>query len=132
MLYLKKLNSIILIVILGMLTGSVSGDVYAEPESPVTGPDCPARAQDTAQPDAAPAACSWLESASPRLLGLQFDGVYQNMPGFKSPYQGVHSLTSTNGEGQDVTSTYGVYLGSQLASTTLLFKSYLVCESSLQ
>ena len=50
MLYLKKLNSIILIVILGMVTGSVSGDVYAEPESPVTGPDCPARAQDTAQP----------------------------------------------------------------------------------
>ena len=34
MLYLKKLNSIILIVILGMVTGSVSGNVYAEPERP--------------------------------------------------------------------------------------------------
>ncbi len=81
----------------------------------------PIRGEDSAQPESAPAACSWLESASPRLLGLQFNGVYQNMPGFKSPYQGVHSLTSTNGEGQDVTSTYGVYLGSQLARNLQLY-----------
>ena len=121
MLYLKKLHSIILIVILGMVTGSVSGDVYAEPESPVIDPGCPVRGQDSAQPEISPAFCAWLESASPRLLGAQFNGVYQNMPPFNSPYQGVHSLSFKNGEGQDTTSTYGVYLGSQLARNLQLY-----------
>ena len=51
----------------------------------------------------------------PEAAGAQFDGVYQNMPPFHSPYQGVNSLSFKNGEGQDTTSTYGVYLGSQLA-----------------
>ena len=65
--------------------------------------------------------CSWLESACPRLLGAQFDGVYQNMPSFHSPYQGPHSLGFINGEGQDVTHTYGVYFGSQLARNLQLY-----------
>ena len=50
MLYLKKLHSIILIVIVAMVTGSVNGNVYAEPERPVIDPDCPVHAQDSAQP----------------------------------------------------------------------------------
>ena len=64
---------------------------------------------------------AWWESASPRLLGLQFNGVYQYMPPFHSPYQGGHSLSFLNGEGQDTTSTYGVYLGSQLARNLQLY-----------
>ena len=37
------------------------------------------------------------------------------MPAFRSPYQGVNSLSFKNAEGQDVTHTYGVYFGAQLA-----------------
>jgi hypothetical protein len=62
-----------------------------------------------------------LESACPRLLGAQFDGVYQNMPPFHSPYQGKNSLSFLNGEGQDVTHTYGVYFGSRLAKNLQLY-----------
>lgn len=61
----------------------------------------------------------------PRLLGAQFNGVYQNMPGFRSPYQGPNSLSFHDGLGYDVTHTYGVYLGSQLAST---LQAYLDVE----
>src|SRR5208337_3630623 len=62
-----------------------------------------------------PAECPCPEYGCPKLLGLQFNGVYQNMPPFRSPYQGVNSLSFRNGEGQDVTHTYGVYFGAQLA-----------------
>ena len=57
----------------------------------------------------------------PKLLGLQFNGVYQYMPPFHSPYQGPHSLTFHNNEEQDTTHTYGVYLGSQLARNLQLY-----------
>lgn len=53
----------------------------------------------------------------PQLLGLQFNGAYQNMPSFHSPYEGPNSLSFRDGGNHDVTTTYGVYLGSQLAST---------------
>ena len=52
----------------------------------------------------------------PQLLGLQFDGVYQYAPGFHSPYEGPNSFTVKNGEGNQFTETYGVYLGSQITS----------------
>ncbi|HAM50525.1 MAG TPA: hypothetical protein DCP92_07430, partial [Nitrospiraceae bacterium] len=35
----------------------------------------------------------------PKVLGLQFNGVYQNVPGFHSPYVGEHSFTTAGGEG---------------------------------
>ena len=63
----------------------------------------------------------WWESASPKLLGLQFNGVYQYMPSFHSHYQGPHSLSFLNNEGRDTTNTYGVYLGSQLARNLQLY-----------
>ncbi len=62
---------------------------------------------------------------SPQLLGMQFNGVYQNVPAFPSPYRGLNSFNTTNGEGQDFTQTYGVYLGSQLAPT---LQTYLDLE----
>ena len=73
----------------------------------------PAPGKDSAEPQHAE--CPWLESAWPKLLGLQFNGVYQYMPAFHSPYQGANSLSFRNGEGQDITHAYGVYLGAQLA-----------------
>ncbi len=51
----------------------------------------------------------------PRLLGVQYNNIYQNMPPFHSPYQGQNSLSFKNGLGEQVTQTYGVYFGSQLA-----------------
>lgn len=62
---------------------------------------------------------------APRVLGLQFNGIYQNAPAFSSPYQGPNSFTTTDGQGHGITQTYGVYLGSQLAPT---LQTYLDME----
>ena len=51
----------------------------------------------------------------PKVLGLQFNGIYQNVPGFHSPYLGEHSFTTAEGKGHNITHIYGVYLGSNLA-----------------
>jgi high affinity Mn2+ porin len=51
----------------------------------------------------------------PRILGLQFTGIYQTMPTFTSPYTGEKSLIYENGNGRDITRTYGLYLGSQIS-----------------
>lgn len=58
-----------------------------------------------------------LPSWAPKVLGLQFNGIYQNVPGFRSPYAGDHSFRVDGGRGHNITHIYGVYLGSQLAST---------------
>jgi hypothetical protein len=50
----------------------------------------------------------------PKLLGMQFNGIYQNVPSFHNPYQGGNSFTTTDGKGRDFTQVYGLYLGSQL------------------
>ncbi|HYA87311.1 MAG TPA: hypothetical protein VEI57_09645, partial [Nitrospirota bacterium] len=52
----------------------------------------------------------------PKFLGAQFNGVYQYMPDFHSPYEGPNSLSFQENRGKDFTQTYGLYLGSQLAS----------------
>jgi hypothetical protein len=62
---------------------------------------------------------------APTVVGMQFSGVYQNVPAFTSPYQGTNSFRTTDGEGSDFTQTYGVYLGSQLTST---LQAYLDLE----
>ena len=104
----------------GIKAGPSEGAGQASKEDTVI-PGWPVAAHadaDTAPPSAG---CSWLQSAAPQLLGLQFNGVYQYMPPFHSPYQGPHSLTFHNNEEQDTTHTYGVYLGSQLARNLQLY-----------
>lgn len=64
-----------------------------------------------------PVAPEALPSWFPKVLGMQFNGVYQNVPGFHSPYEGTNSFTTTAGKGRDFTHVYGIYLGSQLAPT---------------
>ncbi len=61
----------------------------------------------------------------PKVLGMQFNGVYQNVPAFHNPYEGPNSFTTINGKGRDFTHTYGVYLGSQLTPT---LQAYLDLE----
>lgn len=53
----------------------------------------------------------------PKVLGMQFNGVYQNVPAFHSPYEGPNSFRTADGKGRDFTHTYGVYFGSQLTPT---------------
>lgn len=104
---LKMLHLVIfLLVSICALTGPALGEEPPEPELPAA--------------DAAPKEVSPAEPVAPwfpRLLGLQFNGVYQNMPSFRSPYQGPNSLSFRDGLGQDITHTYGLYLGSQLTPT---------------
>ena len=50
----------------------------------------------------------------PKVLGMQFNEIYQNMPDFHSPYEGPNSLTTDNNKGHGSTQIYGLYLGSGL------------------
>ena len=56
---------------------------------------------------------TWL----PQLLGMQLNAVYQNTPGFRSPYAGQNSLVFDHSFKQQVTDVYGVYLGSQITKS---------------
>ncbi|MGA2403401.1 MAG: carbohydrate porin [Syntrophobacteraceae bacterium] len=89
-----------------MIACPVLGQDSVEPEQPAP---VPARSESSREdsksfPD-------WF----PKLVGAQFNGIYQNMPPFHSPYEGKNSLSFQNGRGHDVTHTYGAYFGSQLA-----------------
>ena len=55
-----------------------------------------------------------LPSWAPKLLDMQFTGIYQNMPSFHSPYRDDNSLRFDHGLGQKFTDTYGIYFGSQI------------------
>ncbi len=62
---------------------------------------------------------------APKILEMQFNGVYQNVPSFHSPYEAPNSFRTEDGKGIDFTQVYGLYLGSQLAST---LEAYLDLE----
>jgi len=53
----------------------------------------------------------------PQLLGLQMNAVYQNVPSFHSPYTGQDSFTFDHSFKEEVTDTYGLYLGSQITQS---------------
>ncbi|MBF0458637.1 MAG: carbohydrate porin [Nitrospirae bacterium] len=60
----------------------------------------------------------------PRLLGLQFNGIYQNVPGLRSPYAGQNSFNTDGVFGHDLTHIYGIYLGGQLAPALQFYFDY--------
>lgn len=111
----NKLKKCYLSIYFTALTMSVcvSSEAGAVSETEVT-PASPVQTVTEALP-------SWF----PKVVGMQFNGVYQNMPAFHNPYEGPNSFTTTNGKGRDFTQTYGIYLGSQLAST---LQAYLDIE----
>ncbi len=81
-------------------------------DSPATAPD---KVVEMATPGEQPEQkAEGQPSWAPKVLGLQFNGTYQNMPGFRSPYIGDHSFMTDGGRGHNITQTYGVYLGSQV------------------
>ena len=53
----------------------------------------------------------------PKVLGAQFNGTFQFVNPFHNPYEGSNSFTFRNEKGEDTTHTYGLYFGTQLAST---------------
>jgi hypothetical protein len=126
---------IFLFVLLVLSVGGISGPTHAE--EPSLEPKCPtipdpAQIEHSTNADPALRGASEEQSAEvqaeasqsesipswfPKLLGLQlFNGVYQYAPHFSSPYEGQNSFSSQR-HGKDLTQTYGVYLGSQLAPT---------------
>jgi hypothetical protein len=72
--------------------------------------NCPVCSADDATPATRP---PWL----PQLLGLQMNAVYQNVPSFHSPYTGQDSFTFDHSFKEEVTDTYGLYLGSQITQS---------------
>ena len=63
---------------------------------------------------------TWL----PQLLGAQFTAIYQNAPGFHSPYTGQDSLVFDHSFKQEATQSYGVYLGSQVTKSLQLYADF--------
>jgi high affinity Mn2+ porin len=108
----KKLYSAILLVLAVIVEGAVQGDVWAAGSEGAVADSSQDSSEQKRQdlPD-------WF----PRLLGAQFTGIYQNMPPFHSPYGSKNSLSFRNGMGRQITQTYGVYLGSQLAPGLQLY-----------
>jgi hypothetical protein len=80
----------------------------------LTGPAYPA------DDDSTGAKPPWL----PQLLGLQFNTVYQNTPGFHSPYEGEKSFIFDHSVKQQMTRTYGLYLGSQVTKSLQLYADF--------
>ena len=102
-------------------------------ESSVAEPSSTSKSQHVQLPETAYEINDWiskllgvqLPSWAPKLLGAQFNGIYQNMPAFHSPYQGEKSLRFDQGFGREFTHTYGIYFGSQL---TRWLQAYLDLE----
>ncbi len=63
---------------------------------------------------------TWL----PQLLGAQFTTMYQNAPGFHSPYEGEKSFIFDHSVKQQMTRTYGVYLGSQVTKALQIYADF--------
>ncbi len=122
----KKFCLTILVMALMNVTASIS---FAAEESSGSVVNTPTNTN-TASPAQAGSGNSLLTTIEnlpswfPKILGMQFNGVYQNMPAFHSPYQGQNSLTSSNGEGHAFSHTYGVYLGSQLMPTLQAYMDF--------
>ena len=70
-----------------------------------------------AVPDSKP---TWL----PQFLGAQFTTMYQNAPGFRSPYGGEKSFIFDHSVKQQMTRTYGVYLGSQVTKSLQIYADF--------
>lgn len=83
-----------MVIILAGLTGIASGSANAESIIDTTWP-------------------AWM----PRVLGMQFAGIFQNLPSFHSPYYGLNSLRTNHGLGHGYTNAYGLYFGWQLTSS---------------
>ena len=60
---------------------------------------------------------AWL----PQFLGAQINANFQNVPGFHSPYSGANSFIFNHSFSDELTHTYGLYLGSQITSNLQLY-----------
>ena len=128
---MKKLMNICLTFVAVTMAAATSFTAHADTNPPAR--QVKAETSDGTEPtiNAAPAnpALAALEALPdwfPKILGGQFNGVYQNVPPFHSPYQGPNSFQPTRGQDwRDATQTYGVYLGSQMTST---LQAYLDLE----
>ena len=75
---------------------------------------------------AAEADTQWVKpSWFPQLLGAQVNAIYQNAPGFHSPYTGPDSFVFDHTFKQQLSHIYGLYFGSQV---TRSFQSYFDFE----
>ena len=93
----------------------IGKELLEQPQDPPSVPEKPAETvtaeeQPEQKTEEQPA---WM----PKVLGIQFNGIYQNVPGFHSPYEGDHSFRTDGGLSHNITHIYGAYLGSQVLST---------------
>jgi len=89
-------------------------------------PEVPGTPAKTATPEQQPEQrTEGQPSWAPKVLASQFNAIYQNVPGFHSPYAGDHSFRVDGGRGHNITHSYGVYLGSQILPT---LQTYLDME----
>ena len=66
----------------------------------------------------------------PQLLGAQATLIYQNASSFHSPYEGEKSFVFDHTFKQQMTQTYGVYLGSQVTKSLQLYADFEMFRGS--
>jgi len=69
---------------------------------------------------------TWL----PQILGAQATFIYQNAPSFHSPYSGEKSFIFDHSFKQQMTQTYGLYLGSQVTKSLQLYADFEMFRGS--
>jgi len=69
---------------------------------------------------------SWM----PQVLGAQATFIYQNAPGFHSPYSGEKSFIFDHSFKQQMTQTYGLYFGSQVTKSLQLYADFEMFRGS--
>ena len=116
---MKTTQKICMVIIFNALVHSAAGPVFADVGASNKPASAPSDVQSAApSPSTAGIAQIIPESLPgwfPKVLGMQFNGVYQNVPAFRSLYAGQNSFRATGGQDwNDSTQTYGLYLGSQL------------------
>ena len=121
---MKTTNKICLAILLIVASQLASGLAFADIGSTNQPVSKPADMENMAKASPPEAAVVTVQSPPeslpgwiPKLLGMQFNAIYQDVPGFHSPYQGANSFVASH----DSTQTYGLYLGSQLSPTLQLY-----------
>ena len=111
---INKIVKIYCVILLEILLLTVSWSAFADTDNESQNEQKQDQQQGQPQAPTSEQQQGKLPSWFPKLLGLQFNGIYQNVPGFKNPYEGAHSFRTDEGLGHNITHIYGVYLGSQL------------------
>ena len=132
---MKKLKNIYLTFIVAILAVITSLVAHADTNQPAKIVNTPAHVDAEAPIQTKPenpvlSALEALPEWFPKVLGMQYNEIFQHMPDFHSPYSGPNSLTTDNNKGHGSTQIYGLYLGSQITSSIQVYLDAEMAQGS--